>query len=56
MDDEAKINFSEKAFSKQQRQELKLRCLDLAMRNSTIDDSSGNIVNKAKAFYAFART
>lgn len=46
----------QKMLAKQARQQLKMQCLEAAIRNTPSDGMSVDIVNKAKAFYAFART
>lgn len=45
-----------KVFAKQARQQLKIQCLEAAIRNTACEGSSDDIVTKAKAFYAFARS
>lgn len=57
MSEENKIADNDvRVFAKQVRQQLKIQCLDLAMRKANPEDEASSIVIKAKAFYAFART
>lgn len=47
---------SAKFYAKQSRQQLKVQCLEAAIRDTACEGSSEDIVTKAKAFYAFARS
>jgi hypothetical protein len=57
MSEENKVSEAyDKLITKQARQQLKLQCLEAAIRNAPIETNADDIVAKAKAFYAFART
>lgn len=57
VNEEAKVGIDyTKQFAKQAKQQLKMQCIDAAIRITEGDQDADILVAKAKAIYAFART